>query len=271
MQRSIVAGFVVAGSFALAATGLAASGDAPVVSSVSPLMQKEIHWGMNHLEVTEEFNKPTGLFDREYAPQLAKLQPGAQMDEVESERDNRKANFARSYTEFLNSPTGYDVSALHDEYTYNNGEAVQRLLKDGKTRYFFYIKDRLWKIYDEIPLKSDGALGGTFQSAIGKLQALLGAAPRMRAADSAQGVDRPTADWQDSSTHLRVVDRSSEHLVGVVLEDKRTLANLASLRSNKAADPFAIDPSIAAVTKHGVSDPNAAQTRGSDAGVPKRH
>jgi hypothetical protein len=42
------------------------------------------------------------------------------------------------------------------------------------------------------------------------------------------------------------------------MEDKRTLAVIAQLRPNQAKDPFAIDPSIAAVTKGGISDPNAA-------------
>ena len=56
-----------------------------------------------------------------------------------------------------------------------------------------------------------------------------------------------------------------------MLEDKRTLANLASLRSHKAEDPFAIDPSIAAVTKGGISDPNAAKSsKPADAGKGQR-
>ncbi len=80
-----------------------------------------------------------------------------------------------------------------------------------------------------------------------------------------------TADWQDASTHLRIVDRSGEHLVGVVLEDKTTLNGLATLRANKPVDPFAIDPSISAVTKGGVSDPNAAKSlKAADAGAPKK-
>ncbi len=71
-------------------------------------------------------------------------------------------------------------------------------------------------------------------------------------------------------SHLRADDRSGEHLIGIVLEDKRTLANLASLRSHKAEDPFALDPSIAAVTKGGISDPNAAKSSKSsvDGGAP---
>jgi hypothetical protein len=270
MKRAIAAAFVLAAGVTLVLTGLAApSRDAPVVSSLAPLMQKEIHWGMTRSEVVDAYNKATGIFDQEYATKLAHLQPGSDMDELESERDSRKANFVRSYTEFLDSPTGYDVTPLHGEYTYNNGEAIQRLLKDGNARYFFYIKDRLWKIYDEAPLKADGPLGATFQSAVAKLGGILGAPPRLRNADSTQGLDRTTADWQDGLTHLRVVDRTSEHLAGIVLEDKRTLSNLPSLRSNKAVDPFALDPSIAAITKGGISDPNAGRVA-TDAGASKK-
>jgi hypothetical protein len=259
---------------AVAAPPNAASpGDAPTVSSLGTLMDREIRWGMNHAEVTDVYNKLNGLFDREYAPQLAKLQPGVDQQQLEADRDNRKANFERSYTPFNSgSPTGYDVTALHLEYTYNNSEAVQKLFKDGKNRFFFFIKDRLWKVYDEVPLRADGPLGSSFQEAVTKLNALFGVPGRIRAANSSQNLERTEADWQDGRSHLRAVDRTSEHLVGVVLEDKNTLVNLVALRSNKPADPFAIDPSIAALTKKGVSDPNAAHAPvESDAGSKKKN
>jgi len=253
----------------LAITGLAASpgaADAPTVSSLSPLMQKELRWGLSHREVSDEYNKPMGLFDREYAPQLARLQPGVEMDQLSADKESRKVNFERSYTEFTDSATGYDLTPLHSEYTYKNGEAIQRLLKDGRTRYFFYIKDRLWKIYDEVPLKSGGLLGDTFRSALGKLGALLGVQGRIQGGDPARGIERTTGDWQDTSTHMRVLDRSAEQMIAVVLEDKQTLLNLSALRSTKPEDPFALDPSIAALTRHGVTDPNASKTASADAG-----
>ena len=122
-------------------------------------MEKDLHWGMSHTEVTDVYNRLNGLFDREYAPQLAKLQPGVDMQQLEADRDNRKANFERSYTAFNAGIARRATTStpLHLEYTYNNGEAIQRLFKDGKNRYFFFIKDRLWKVYDEVPLRSDGA------------------------------------------------------------------------------------------------------------------
>jgi hypothetical protein len=274
LAASLAAGALFAGGMiAVAAPPRAAApADAPTVASLNSLMERDLHWGMSHAEVTDVYNRLNGLFDREYAPQLAKLQPGVDQQQLEADRDNRKANFERSLTEFkAGSPTGYDVTPIHLEYTYNNGEAVMKLFKDGKNRYFFFMKDRLWKIYDEIPLRSDGALGATFQDAVTKLNTLFSVPARIRAADASQGLERTEADWQDAKSHLRAVDRSGEHITGVVLEDKNTLTNLASLRSNKPVDPFAIDPSIAALTRKGVSDPNAAHGQPTDdAGAKKK-
>ncbi len=138
-------------------------GDAPLVSTLAALHEKELHWGLSHQEVTDLYDGPGAFFDREYAPRIAKLQPGIEMQKVETERDSRKANFMRNYSVFADSPSGLDVGPLRSEYTYNNDEGIQRLFKDGKNRSFFYIKDKLWKIYDEVPLKADGPLGDYLQ------------------------------------------------------------------------------------------------------------
>jgi hypothetical protein len=283
MKRAVLAASLIAlaggaGAMALAAPpspAAAAAGDPPTVPSLAALMEKELHWGMSHTDVTAAYNQLNGLFDREYAPLLAKLQPGTQQQQLEADRDNRKANLERSLTEFNpGSPTGYDVTPLHLEYTYGNGEAVEKLFKDGKNRYFFFIKDRFWKMYDEVPLRADGPLGTSYQEAVTRLNGLFGVAGRIRAADPSKGLERTEADWQDARSHLRAVDRSGEHLVGVILIDKTTEGNLGSLRTYKAADPFALDPSIANITKNGISDPNAARTTpdaGSGHGHGARH
>jgi hypothetical protein len=262
------AGAALVGAVTAVAAPPAPAGDAPTVSSLSGLLEKELHWGMGHAQVTTLYNQTGGLFDREYAPQIMKLQPGVEQQQLEADRDNRKANFERSYTEFnIGSPTGYDVGPLHNEYTYGNGEAVQKVFKDGKARYFFYMKDRLWKVYDEVPLRADAPLGASYQEAVAKLNALLTVPGRIRAANSQAGLERTEADWQDARSHLRAVDRSGEHIVGIVLEDRNTLSNLSSLRSVKPPDLFALDPSVANITKNGVSDPNAGKAASADAGA----
>lgn len=275
MKRAVLTASILVAGVLLAFAGIAAppkgAGDPPTVSSLRSLLEKELHWGMSHQEVTDVFNNPGGYFDREYAPQIGKLQPGVAMTQLEADREGRKANFARAFALFLDTPTGYDLSPVHSEYTYRNEEGIQPIFKDGKKRYFFYIKDRLWKIYDEIPLKGEAPLGKTFQEVVTKFNGLLGQPARIRPGGASQDPELTTADWQDGTTHLRVVDRSGEHLVGVVLEDKTTLNSLATLRANKPVDPFAIDPSISAVTKGGISDPNAAKNmKAADAGAPKK-
>jgi hypothetical protein len=277
-KRVTVAAVLCAGALSIfvAASGSAAGrgggGEAPNVSSLRiMLLEKELHWGLSHDEVTDAYNNPGGYFDREYAQQLGKMQPGTAMQQLVADRDSRKTSFARSWAQFLDTPTGYDLTPLHLEYSYRNEESVQPIFKDGKKRYFFYIKDKLWKIYDEVPLKADGILGGSYAEAIARLNANIGVAGRTRQADFAtHDPEQTTTDWQDATTHLRAVDRSSEHLIGIVMEDRSTLASLASLRKNKPVDLGAIDPSIAAITKNGVSDPNAAHSKsGPDAGAGK--
>jgi hypothetical protein len=278
MKRVILAASALAAGIMLAVTVVAAppkgsrGADAPSAQTLGGLEKnlKDVHWGMTHDEVTEAYNKPGGLFDQEYAPQLVREQPGIAQQQLEADRDNRKVNLERSYTRFLDTPTGYDNTALKNEYTYRNDEALQSIFKDGRRRYFFYIKDHLWKVIDEMPLRADGPLGGSFQEAVTKLNAAIGVPARIRPADVSQGLDRTTADWQDKSTHARALDRSGENIVAVVLEDKGTLANLAMLRAAKPVDPFAIDPAITAVTRHGVSDPNALREADAGAGKGKK-
>lgn len=133
--------------------------------------------------------------------------------------------------------------------------------RQGRKRYFFFINDRLWKLYDEVPLAEGGPLGKSYAEAVSSLNGKLGAHGRAQAADPAKGVDAPTTDWKDGSSHLRAVDRSGESIVALAVEDSATLGNLASLRANKPVDPTAIDPSVSAVTKgENRTDPNATAT-----------
>jgi hypothetical protein len=279
MKRNLLAGTAIAiglgltlSFLALPASGDGPAADAPVVQTLTP-MEDGLTWGMTHLDVIKAYNQVGGLFDREYDPILAKTQPGLQMQALEADRENRKAAFGGSFMEFLGTPTGYDATGVKDEYTYRNHESIMSVDKNGKRRYLFFIgappQERLWKIYDEIPLKTGGPLGATYNEAVRKVASSLGVVPRITQPNPAKNIMLLTADWQDPTTHLRADDRSGDHVVGVVLEDKRTLSNLPQLRAIKAEDPFALDPSVSAITHGGISDPNAARGR-ADAGAPKR-
>lgn len=248
-----------------ATSGSAASGSVGLPANVgsfttTPAGLDGVKWGMSHSEVIRTFTAPAGVIDHDYDAQLKGLQPGVQMNAVEAERDALKKGFERSYIEFKDVPTGLDSTGLRGEYSYKNREAILTIDRPGKRRIFFFIGDRLWKIYDEVRFDAKGTFGASYKDATTKLNEHLGAPGKALAGDAAKTAAFPTMEWPgDATTHFRLVDRSSEKLVGVVLEEKGTLGNLAQLRSNKSDDPFALDPSIASVTKGGISDPNAAK------------
>jgi hypothetical protein len=276
MKRNLLA--VSALAFGLGVAALAfvptalAEQDAPVVGQLTA-MEDGLRWGMSHADVIKVYNSVGGLFDKEYDPILAKTQPGPRMDAVEADRENRKTAFAQSFIEFRDTPTGYDATGVKDEYTYKNHESVMSVDKDGKRRFLFFIgsapSDRLWKIYDEVPLKAGGLFGATYAEAVAKVQGMVGGVPPRIVQPMLGGSMVPSSDWQDAGTHLRVDNRSGDGVVGVVLEDKRTLANLPQLRSVKPVDPMAIDPSVAAITHGTISDPNAFRAQ-PDAGKTKK-
>ncbi len=234
---------------------------------------EQFKWGSNHADVGKEYTQAGGLFDQDYNPMLAKMQPGVGMQAAESERESKKVAVLSTFVEFKDTPTGYDRAGIREEYTYRNHESLMYADRAGKRRYFFFIgappAERLWKIYDEVPLKEGGLLGKSFQEAVTKMQVLLNVPGRLRLPDPAQNLGNATVDWQDGATHLRVIDRSAESppAVGVIVEDRATLGALASLRMNKEEDPLALDPSIATVTRGlGRQDPNAAKPASSAAG-----
>ncbi len=274
VAASVVAlalGFAGIASLPSAPVAFAFEQDAPVVGSLATFGDG-MRWGMTHAEVIKVYNQVGGLFDKEYDPILSKTQPGPSMEAVEADRENRKTAFAGSFIEFGDTPTGYDATGVKDEFTYRNHESVMSVDKDGKRRYLFFIgappSERLWKIYDEVPLKAGGLYGATYNDAVVKMQTAVGAAPRV-VQPSLTGLKVVSSDWQDTGTHLRLDDRSGDGVVGIVIEDKRTLVALPQLRSVKPIDPLAIDPSVAAITHGTISDPNAYRAQ-PDAGTPKK-
>ena len=248
--------------------GKASKGEPTPVSSLSSMMDG-MRWGMSHADLTKAFTENGGIIWKDYDAKLAKARVGPEMTAIEAEREGAKQAFGRSYIEFKDTPTGYDATGIRGEYTYRNRESLMWITREGKPkRYFFFINDRLWKMYDEVPLSESGALGKSYIDAVNKMNAQVGAQGRIQGADPAKGISATTVDWRDGSSHLRVVDRTGDRVAAVVVEDSGTLGNLTSLRPNKTEDPTAIDPSIAAVTKGGLSDPSAAKTAGSSSAAP---
>jgi hypothetical protein len=210
--------------------------------AVSP---SAITWGMRPSQVADVYDK---ILEEDFKPRYRKVPPGPAMTRLDAELAERKAEVRRSLIRFGDVPTGYDATPLKPEYTYRNKEAVMNVERDGRNRYFFFIQDKLWKVVDEHPLGEGKPWGKTFDEALGKLGAYYLVGGRVREPDEKNGLQAREADWSDGKGHVRAVERG-ESGFALVFEDEATLAQLASLRTNKPKDPNAMDPSVADILR----------------------
>jgi len=227
----------------------AAPADAPTVKNRAGIQIRPagLHWGMTRDQVTRFYDR---IIDRDFAPLYRKAQPGPQTRRLDAAVANAKAAFRRSKVEFGKLPTGVDSTPLKGEYTYGNGESMMHINRRGQgSRHFFFIQNKLWKIYDEVPLGDKRPLGPTYEEAVKRLAQRYGVVGRVIQPDYAIGRNYKQVDWNDQRTHLRVLDRTAHKIVAVVYEDRSTLANLDSLRTHKPKDVSGVDPDVEALIR----------------------
>ena len=247
---------------------------APVVAAEPPITKKPIvveptglAWGMNHKQVAELYDK---VFDEDYKAKYKAVSPGVKMKALDAALAEEKAAFRRSRVDFGKVPTGLDASQYKGEFTYNNRESVMSITRNGQTRMFFFIQDKLWKFADGYKLSDTGPYGKDFAAAVVKLATQYGVPGRVVAADPAKGHPFAEVDWKDSNTTLRAVQWSDTSL-GLIFTDNVTLANIANLRTAKPVVDDGIDPAVAAAVGGGAPpppDPKDKTSKGKDKPTP---
>lgn len=239
-----------------------AAAKAPVVLPPPPMVKQPIsvtpegfRIGMSMAEVFDFYDK---VMDQDEAPRYKKVQPGPQLTALDAELAEKKAAFRRGVINFGDLPTGIDQTALKGEYNYKDSESMATVSRAGITRYFFFQSKRLWKVYDEVPLKAGGDYGATYKEAVVALSKRFGISGRVLAADFDQGRKTTEVDWGDASLHVRALDRSQEGLLALVIEERSMGTKMASLRASQKDGQGAVDPLITMVTRGGESqDSNA--------------
>jgi hypothetical protein len=255
----VAMGIGIASAFALAGGDAAWAGKAPpggrppaaAPGAVDPpnvknqggiqLSPQGIHWGMTLTELASFYDN---IIDDDYKELYRRAQPGPATNRLDSAVAEAKAAFRASKIEFNNLPTGIDSTPLKGEYSYRNQELMLKFTRKGVTRYFFFIRGKMWKIYDDVPLREGGALGNSFDDARKKYTDAFQVGGREIQPDYSLNRYFLEVDWKDPTTHIRLVDRSGNKVVGVVYEERATVALLPTWRTNKAADMDAVDPDI---------------------------
>ncbi|MDC3957675.1 hypothetical protein [Polyangium jinanense] len=204
-----------------------------------------LKWGMTTKQVGEAIDKQ---LDEAYKPLYQKVSPGVNQRALDAQLLEEKNTFRRSKIEFGKLPTAVDNSPLRGEYSYLNKEWMLSMTRDGKTRYFFFIQDKLWKIIDEIKLAKGGPLGANFQESAVKLSTTYGTPGRIIPPNPDLGMFATVVDWKDATTHVRLIERG-ETAIAIAYEDNATMQNIESLRPNKPKQEDAIDPAVAAAIR----------------------
>jgi hypothetical protein len=267
MKANKIWGALLAATFGLAAMTVPTNADAEKkkkadkvevptgpAQAVKPIQllpaTANLKWG---LSVKETGKAIDGMLDAEYKPIYQTTSPGIAMKTLDSQVREEKSAFRRSRIDFGLLPVALDATPLAKEYSYRNNESLMKLDRNGETRYFFFIQDRLWKIIDEINLEKKNPYGKTLQDAAVKLSTVYGAAGRVIAANPDKQIYSTTIDWKDATTHVRLIERH-ETAVAIVYEDNATLENIDTLRANKPVVEDDIPADIRAL-KQDASDP----------------
>jgi len=218
----------------------AAPAEAPTIPKPVSIKPEGLAWGIGWRKLAEVYDK---VIDEDYKPKYRKVQPGPATERLDAEVAEKKAEFRRTRTEFNNTSTGYDSTPLLTEYSYNNKEALMVFTRAGKTRYFFFIGDKLWKIIDVEKLGEKQRWGKTFDEGVAKINKAYGVDGRVREADAANGRPFKEADWKDAVVQVRAIDWGGDQFA-IGFQESATVANLPNLRKNTKKDATRIDDKV---------------------------
>ncbi|MDX2055867.1 MAG: hypothetical protein SFV15_25925 [Polyangiaceae bacterium] len=237
-------------------TAKAPAAKAGVIGAQVGLTPKSLKWGMDPKAISKVYEK---VLDREYLPLYRKTEPGVEMRALDVELQDKKALILRNVVEFGALPTGIDSTPLKGEYTYGNGESVTSLrMRSGRVRHFFFFDNKLWKLYDEHPLKKekdkDKGLGDSFDSAVAALTKSFKAPPKFVEPDYKQQNFRE-ARWQSNDLNVRLLDRGD--VIAIVYENREVANDLSIYRKNKPVDEHALSRDVKSVLKQPDEPPPA--------------
>lgn len=203
------------------------------------LTPKSLRFGMTPKQVAREYAK---LIDRDYLKRFQATNPGIEQQRLEIEVEQKKALFRRGKIDFGDLPTGLDGSPLSGEFSYRNREAMMQLTRRGKKRMLFFIRGKLWKLFDVYTLGPKTRWGADFKTAVARLEKRLGTEGRLRPADPSSGLRHEEVDWASSGIRLRAINWGKSLAISYV--EQRTENRIDSLRTTTAKKKDTLDDTV---------------------------
>ena len=199
--------------------GAAASGAQERVTAA----MGDLRWGMSRRAVLITLKKQLRA---EFEEKIRVEQDIVRQDALYEESRERFRAIKDGFVEFNGRKTGWDISPLAPEFRHGSHEAMLVVRGAGIRDHYFFINDRLWKWYREIPVAKSGGFDGMSELMAEQF-------------GRAQVVDRPrdehspayaSMSWDTRDTRVTVFDRGAETCL--VFEARKTLKHLAVLRRN---------------------------------------
>jgi hypothetical protein len=228
-------------------------------------------WGMTTAEAIKKVQAQVG---ESWDVKIQKAYNPKAVANLEKQKEKAQSEVPKKLVDFKGGGgvSGYEMLAP-GEFTYKNDEQGLEVARPGGgTRQLFFIKDRLWKVYDQIALgtKTNGPADAlmfadalTYEKALEVMIAELGGDKgKVVAAKSTSPsyfgtlIAVPTLNlWSDGKTQVRLVDHTKREdmptkTVGLAYEEIATVEKLPTLRTNVEAKA-----SDAQVDKAGYSPP----------------
>jgi hypothetical protein len=218
---------------------------AGVLENVPKWDPAEIKLGsMTQKELIKLYNK---VIDADYLKRFQEAEPGIQMDRLKTEVDQKKEDFKTSYVAFDEPPSSYDGTNFTAEFTYGNSEGAMKIQRKDRWRHYFFIKNKVWKIIELVPVGEGSSWGADFPAAVKKIEEKLGVPGKKVAADPAKGIPFEEVEWADGSTRFRLINYDKK--MGMSWVDKGTESRLNELRTTKAQKKEEIDKSVSDVLR----------------------
>jgi hypothetical protein len=228
----------------------------PVSAEISKSMG-DLKWGMSKDDIQKQ------LLDKvkdKYKPLIAKTRDAVEEDRLRAAANNELKQIKDSFVEFKGTSTGWDVSFIKGEFTHGNDESMIVQRDQNSQNFYFFIDGKLWKWYKAFDAEVFPA--DSFATFAGAVQKRFGAAKEARGELLPGSGERHWLEWQDDTSRLRAVDQTDFYgFYCLVFEEKKTVANLASLRTNTREAGNKQHAMIEAVTAKG---PDSSETGHSD-------
>ena len=218
-------------------------------------LKGEFKWGMSPNEVME---KMVQKIEAGFEERLKKTaNDPARQDRVRKEMraDTEKAR-KHSLSKFEGQKSGYDVSIIDQEFGHNVGESMLVAKEDNASRYFFFVNDRLYKMF--VAFDKDMLQGKSFKEFGGLMQARFGKAREIFVDEKTKAGVNHKLDhylWNAKGGDvLRLVDRSAFYDVYclVIYDGNVAQQQQAMYKNNKKAARS--DALVEAVTGKSLND-----------------